>query len=65
MEITSLDLTVVYDNGKPISTLTPADFVVRIDGNPRRVLTAEWIRLGAAEPDAPVVVPPPEGYSTN
>ena len=27
-------------------TLTPADFAVRIDGNARRVVTAEWVPLG-------------------
>ena len=44
--------------------LTPADFVVRIDGTARRVVTAEWVSLvgdaGAAPPP-----PPPDGYSTN
>jgi VWFA-related protein len=65
VEITSLDVTVVDDKGKPISTLKPADFVVRIDGNTRRVVTAEWIRLSGGEAAAPAVAPPPEGYSTN
>jgi VWFA-related protein len=63
VDVTSLDVTVVDDKGKPISTLTPGDFVVRIDGSPRRVVTAEWVSLlGAA--DAPAT-PPPDGYSTN
>jgi VWFA-related protein len=63
VEVTSLDVTVVDDKGKPISTLTPADFVVRIDGNPRRVVTAEWVSLvGGADPAAAA---PPDGYSTN
>jgi len=56
-------VTVVDDKGKPISTLTPADFVVRIDGNPRRVVTAEWVSLlgdAGAAPSAP-----PDGYSSN
>ena len=33
VEVTSLDVTVVDTNGKPITNLTPADFVVRIDNN--------------------------------
>ena len=33
VEVTSLDVTVVDDRGKPITNLTPADFNVRIDGN--------------------------------
>jgi VWFA-related protein len=63
VDVTSLDVTVVDDKGQPISTLTPTDFVVRIDGNPRRVVTAEWVSLvGEAGAAAP---PPPDGYSTN
>ena len=63
VEVTSLDVTVVDDKGKPITNLTPADFAVKIDGNARRVVTAEWVPLiregGAAAPA------PPDGYSTN
>ena len=63
VEVTSLDVTVVDDRGKPITNLTPADFAVRIDGNPRRVVTAEWVPLiTEASAAAPA---PPDGYSTN
>src|SRR5919106_6054578 len=65
VEVTSVDVTVVDERGQPITTLTPSDFNVRIDGNPRRVITAEWISLvtpgGAAAPAAPV----PDGFTTN
>ncbi len=63
VEVTSLDVTVVDDKGKPITTLAPADFAVKIDGNARRVVTAEWVPLGG---EAGVALPPPpEGYTTN
>ena len=63
VEVTSLDVTVVDDKGKPIPNLAPADFAVKIDGNARRVVTAEWVPLiGEAGAAAP---PPPDGYSTN
>lgn len=63
VDVTSLDVTVVDDKGKPIPNLTPADFAVRIDGNARRVVTAEWVPLrGEAGVTPP---PPPDGYSTN
>ena len=63
VEVTSLDVTVVDDKGKPITTLEPADFAVRIDGNPRHVVSAEWVPLGG---EAGVALPPPpEGYTTN
>jgi VWFA-related protein len=63
VEVTSLDVTVVDDKGQPLAGLAPADFVVKIDGNTRRVVTAEWVPLvSAAGAAAPV---PPDGYSTN
>lgn len=65
VEVTSLDVSVVDGTGKPIANLAPADFVVRIDGNARRVVTAEWVTLqpsGDAPPPVPV---PPDGFSTN
>jgi len=49
VEVTSLDVTVVDTNGKPITNLTPADFVVRIDNNVRRVVTAEWVQLTSGD----------------
>jgi VWFA-related protein len=64
VEVTSLDVTVVDDKGKPLSGLTPADFNVRVDGNNRRVVSAEWVPLSAPATDANVP-PPPDGYSTN
>src|SRR3954469_23321493 len=64
VEVTSLDVTVVDDKGKPLSGLTPADFNVRVDGNNRRVVSAEWVPLSAPAADANVP-PPPDGYSTN
>jgi VWFA-related protein len=65
VEVTSLDVTVVDDRGKPIASLSPAHFVVRVDGNPRRVVTAEWVSLAAPPSSAPAPPPPPDGYSTN
>jgi VWFA-related protein len=64
VDLTSIDVTVVDDHGKPITTLEPPDFNVRIDGAARRVVSAEWVPMTKAQADAaPVVVP--EGFSTN
>lgn len=63
VEVTSLDVSVVDDRGKPLKDLAPADFNVRIDGNPRRVVSAEWIPL--TEPAGAPAPPPPDGYTTN
>ena len=62
--MTSLDVTVVDTNGKPITNLTPANFVVRIDNNVRRVVTAEWVQLTSGD-EKPAAVAAARGYSTN
>src|SRR5207249_570537 len=64
VEVTPVDVSVVDDHGQPIRDLAPADFTVRIDGNPRRVVSAEWISLVTA-PSAAPPRPVPEGYSSN
>ena len=66
VEVTSIDVAVVDGQGKPLLNLAPADFTVRVDGKPRRVVSAEWVPLAAAadgrrRPLARV----PEGYSSN
>ena len=65
VEVTSLDVTVVDTNGRPIANLAPADFVVRIDNNVRRVVTAEWVQLTSTSDRPAPVAAPPEGYSSN
>jgi VWFA-related protein len=63
VDVTSVDVSVFDSGGRAVSDLQPSDFTVRIQGNPRRVVSAEWISLITPErPDAP---PPPAGYSTN
>jgi VWFA-related protein len=63
VDVTSIDVTVVDDRGKPILDLHPSDFTVRIDNAPRRVVTAEWTPL--VTETGPPPPPPPEGYSSN
>ena len=65
VEVTSLDVAVVDDRGKPIANLTPDEFVVRVDGNRRHVMTAEWVSLVEDRSSAPALAAPPDGYSTN
>src|SRR5438132_4103356 len=64
VDVTSVDVSVVDDNGRPVQNLAPSDFAVRVDGNARRVVAAEWVSLVTAA-RAPAVVPIPPGYSSN
>ena len=43
VELLPIDVTVVDDRGRPIEHLAPADFTVRIDDQPRGVVSAQWI----------------------
>lgn len=63
VEVTSLDVSVVDDRGRPIAGLTADDFNVKIDGTARRVVSADWVSL--TTPEGPKPPPPPEGYSSN
>ncbi|HEY1912092.1 MAG TPA: VWA domain-containing protein [Vicinamibacterales bacterium] len=65
VDVTSLDVAVVDDKGRPITDLTPADFTVRIDGNRRRVTTAEWTALDDKGGPAAATPATPDGYTTN
>jgi VWFA-related protein len=63
VEVTSIDASVVDDRGQPIRDLKPSDFVVRVDGKERPVVSADWVPLAADANASTVFVP--EGYSTN
>lgn len=63
IELTSLDVGVFDSNGRPITDLRPDEFLVRIDGAERGVVSAEWVSLETEEkPPAPAA---PEGYTGN
>ena len=65
VDVTSLDVSVVDGAGTPIVNLTPADFVVRIDGSTRRVVTAEWVAERPSGNAPPPASRAPDGFSTN
>ena len=50
-----IDATVLDRTGQPVPDLTPADFLVRVDGQPRRVQSAQYI---AGPPAAAVTAAP-------
>lgn len=56
VELIAVDVEVVGPRGEPIAGLQPSDFDVRIDGKPRRVVSAEFIRY-ASTPSGTVSAP--------
>ncbi|HEY3043518.1 MAG TPA: hypothetical protein VGJ39_05820, partial [Vicinamibacterales bacterium] len=66
VDVTSLvDVTVVDGSGQPITGLGRGDFNVKIDGDERRVLSAEWVPVVENARARVDEVPVPEGYSSN
>ncbi len=64
VDVIPIDVTVVDGRGQQLRDLTAADFTVKIDGQPRRVITAEWIPM-TGQRAAAAAVRVPEGYSSN
>ena len=60
-----LDVTVVTDDGTPVTDLRPEDFVVAVDGRPRPVRSAEFIDLRSSGGDRTETRDPARSFSTN
>ena len=65
VDLTSVDVSVVDAEGRPVQGLTPADFTVRIGGATRRVVTADWVPLTATTARAATPVAIPDTFSSN
>ena len=53
IEVVTVDVGVVDKQGQPLRGLLPADFVVTVGGQPRHVVTAEFVDRSAARGTAP------------
>jgi hypothetical protein len=47
-ELIAIDVAVTTDKGDAVAGLAASDFRVEIDGKPRQVVSAEWVRQDAA-----------------
>ena len=66
VNVTSVvDVIVVDSDGQPITGLGVGDFNVRIDGQERRVLSAEWVAVVEEAKARTTAVPVPDGYTSN
>ena len=61
----TLEVTVVDNTGQPITGLGRGDFNVKIDGQERRVLSAEWVPVVENAQALAGDLSVPEGYSSN
>ena len=61
-----LDVTVVTDDGTPVTDLKPEEFVVTVDGRPRPVRSAEFVDLRSSGGDSTTDTrDPARSFSTN
>ena len=51
VEVIEVDVSVVDDLGRPMTDLRVPEFTVTVDGEPRRVVEAQWVSLRPAEAD--------------
>ena len=59
VEVMEVDVTVVDAKGMPVRDLRAPEFTVTVDGQPRRVISAEFISEGNASPAATTVARDP------
>ncbi len=71
VDVIAIDATVVDRSGNPVADLKPEDFEVQIDGQARRVSSAQYLSYTTQAPEAPPAgevdpdLPPEAGYATN
>jgi VWFA-related protein len=62
VDLVAVDVSVVDVDGRPVHDLTPEDFVLKVDGKPRRLVSAQFIsQTRQLQPP----VERPEGFSSN
>lgn len=52
VELLTVDVSALAEDGTPIEGLSPSDFTVRVDGVARRVVSADFLRLDTGETPA-------------
>jgi VWFA-related protein len=62
VDLMTVDATVIAASGTPDPDLAAADFVLKVDGQPRRVVSAQFVRQTRSENSAPA---PRTHYSSN
>jgi len=72
VDLLTVDATVVDRDGRQITDLTPGEFIIEVDGKPRPVVSAEYVKLVddtpvpiGAKPPAPTAAPDDAFFSSN
>lgn len=62
VDLVPVDVNVVDKKGRPVTDLTAADFTLAVDGQPRRIASAQFISVDRAAESDP---PKPREYASN
>src|SRR5262249_19931256 len=62
IDLVPVDVSIVDKTGHPVADLEAKDFVLTIDGRPRKIASAQYIPSGR---DTEQAAPVPDYYSTN
>jgi VWFA-related protein len=62
VDVVTVDVSVTGEGGKPVAGLTAGDFVVTVDGRPRRITSAEYVSAASETKGSATTFSP---YSTN
>src|SRR5688572_32798067 len=65
VDVIAVDVAVVDAKGAPVENLLPPDFIVKIDGQPRRVVTAEHFKIDVEAAKREAADPFETLYTTN
>jgi VWFA-related protein len=65
VDLIAVDVAVVDQKGQPVENLLPPDFVVKIDGQPRRVVSAEHVKIDVEAAKREAADPFESLYTTN
>jgi VWFA-related protein len=65
VDVIAVDVAVVDAKGTPVENLLPPDFLVKIDGQPRRVVTAEHVKIDVEAARREAADPFQTLYTTN
>ncbi|MGE5816323.1 MAG: hypothetical protein ACM36C_17695, partial [Acidobacteriota bacterium] len=53
VELVTVEVGAVDKDGRPVRGLTPEDFKVTVAGQPRRIVTAEYVEVGSPADPGP------------
>ena len=53
VDLITVDVAAVDSKGKPVDDLGPRDFTVKVDGKPRAVVSADFMKVDRAKGSAP------------